>query len=108
MTGSRMLKFPEARSILARRVLELSLIHIFRYRKYQSPVLSAAKAIRLAAALVSLLSLETAILTRFGDDEVFRRLMTASTGAGVCIIVLGISVYMIVRATRKIHTLNTD
>lgn len=86
----------------------VSLIDIVRYRKYQSPVLSAAKAIRLAAALVSLLSLETAMLTRFGDDEVFRRLMTASTGAGVCMIVLGISVYMIVRATKKIHMLNTD
>lgn len=83
----------------------VSIIDIIKFRKYKSPVLSASKAIRFASALVSLLSLETAMLAQYGDDEAFRRLMTGLTGAGVCIIVLAMSVYMIVKANRELHRL---
>lgn len=88
--------------------LTVSIIDIVRYRKYKSPVLSAAKALRFAAALVSLLSLETVMLMQFGNDESFRRLMTALTGAGVFIIVFGMSVYMIIRANREIKRLRSE
>ena len=80
----------------------VSVIDLVKYRKYKNPVLSAAKAIRFAAALVSLLSLETAMLAQFGGDENFRRWMTALTGAGVCAVVLGMSVFMISKANREI------
>lgn len=83
---------------------------LIKYRKYQSPVLSAVKVIRLAAALVSILSLETAMLSQFGDgsDPAFRRLMTAATGAGVCAVIFGLSIYMIVHGTRQLEGLRTD
>ena len=79
--------------------------NVMKFRKYGSPVLSAAKVINLTAALVSMLSLETAMLTRFGatDDEGFRLVMMACTGAGVCMIVLGMAVYMIVHATKRLR-----
>ncbi len=83
----------------------ISIVDIVKYRKYQSPVLSASKAIRLTAALVSLLSLETAMLAQFGEEPQFTVLMTALTGAGVCVAVLAISVYMIVRAGRQIQSI---
>ncbi len=83
--------------------VSVSVIDIVKYRKYESPVISASKAIRFAAALVSLLSLETSMLARYGSDEVFRRVMTASTGTAVCIIVLGMSLYMIVHSNREIR-----
>lgn len=78
--------------------------NVVKFKKYGSPVLSAAKAINLTAAMVSMLSLETAMLTQFGaaDDAGFRRRMTASTGGGVCVIVLGMAVYMIIHATGKL------
>ncbi len=59
--------------------------NVIKFRRYGSPVLSAAKVISLTAALVSMLSLETAMLTQFGaaDDDNFRQIMTAATGAGV-------------------------
>lgn len=85
-----------------------SIVDIVKYRKYKSPVLSASKAIKFAAALVSLLSLETAMLAQFGDDENYRRLMTAFTGAGVCIIVLTMSVIMIVHSTKEIKKMQID
>jgi len=42
-------------------ILTVSIMDLIKYRKYESPVLSAAKAIRFAQALVSLLSLEASI-----------------------------------------------
>lgn len=85
----------------------VSVIDLVRYRKYESPVLSAAKAIRFAAALVSLLSLETAMLARFGSDEHYHLWMTGLTGAGVCLIVLVMSVYMLCRSGREIRIRKT-
>lgn len=85
--------------------LTVSIIDLIKYRKYKSPVMSASKAIRFAAALVSLLSLEASMLVQFGDDESYRRRMLALTGAAVCVIVLSMSVYMIVHATREIKRL---
>lgn len=85
--------------------LTVSVIDIIKYRKYENPILSAAKALRLAQALVSLLSLESAMLVTFGESESFRRIMLSLTGAGVCVMVLAMSVYMIVRATRQIKKL---
>ncbi len=80
----------------------VSIMDIIKYRNYESPVISASKTIRFAAALVALLTLETAMLVQYGEDDAFRQIMTACTGAGVCLMVLGMSVYMIVRASKEI------
>ena len=64
--------------------------------------MSAAKAINLAAALVSMLSLETAMLAQFGGGETFRQLMTASTGGSVCVIVVGMGIYMTDHASKQL------
>lgn len=82
-----------------------AVINVIKFRKYKKPVLSAAKVINLTAALVSMLSLETAMLTQFGaaDDPVFRQIMTASTGAGVSMIVLGMAVFMIANSTKQLR-----
>ena len=89
-------------------ILTVSIIDLVKYRKYKSPVMSSAKAIRFAQALVSLLSLEASMLVQFGDDESYRRLMLALTGAGGCIIVLAMSVYMIIRSVKEIKRLSTS
>ncbi len=75
-----------------------------KYKKYQSPVMSTSKVISLAAALVSMLSLETAMLAQFGSDmdEFSRKLFIALTGAGISVIVIAMSVYMIARASSEI------
>lgn len=79
--------------------------NVVKFRRYGSPVMSAAKVINLTAALVSMLSLETAMLTQFGatDDPMFRKVMTASTGAGISIIVLGMAVFMIGHFTKQLN-----
>lgn len=42
-----------------------AVISVIKYRKHQSPVMSTAKIISLSAALVSMLSLETAMLAQW-------------------------------------------
>lgn len=85
-------------------------VNFIRYRKYNSPVISASKAINFAAAFVSMLSLETAMLTAFGEENspIFRKTMTAGTGAAVCIAILSMSVYMIVHSTKQLHRIEKE
>lgn len=83
-----------------------AIIDLFKYRKYESPVMLTAKVINLAAALVSMLSLETAMLSQFGDENAspyFERIMIAATGGGVSIIVIAMSIYSIISATKAIR-----
>ena len=82
-------------------------VNLVKYRRYQSPVMSAAKAVSLASALVSVFALETAMLSQFGQerDPLFRRIMTSATGAGVCAFILGMAAVMIIHAIRRLKTL---
>lgn len=84
--------------------LTMAIINVIKYRRFSSPILSAAKITSLVAALVSLLSLETAMLAAFGEEnqEKFRQIMTGCTGAAVCTFILAMAVYMIIRATKEI------
>lgn len=88
----------------------IAVINLVKFRKHGSPILSAAKAINLVAAMVSMLSLTTAMLAQFGgnDKADFRRIMTGAVGGGVCVIVLGMAVFMIIRATKKLKTLQIN
>ncbi len=82
-----------------------AVINIVRYRKYNSPVFSASKAISLAAACVSMLTLSSTMLTTFGaaDAVLFRRLMLALIGGAVSVFIITMAIYMIARATRAIR-----
>ncbi len=82
-----------------------AIIDMIKYRKYESPVLSVTKVIKMASALFSMLFLETAMFAQFGKDtsaEV-KRIMIILTGAGISIIVVSMAVYMIVRTTKEIN-----
>lgn len=84
-----------------------AIVNVVKTRRHDSPILSAAKAISLVAAMVSILSLTTAMISTFGgDDMVFRRSMTAAVGGGVCTVVILMAIFMIVRANRQLKLLN--
>ncbi len=87
-----------------------AIISIIKYRKYNSPVYSAAKAISLASASVSMLTLEATMLTTFNDgsiDLTGRRIMLGATGAVVSIFVVVMAIYMIVQSTKKLRALRS-
>lgn len=81
-----------------------AIINIIKYRKYNSPIMSTAKVINLAAALVSMLSLETAMFSQFGAETSpqLQRIMIAATGGGVSVIIVTLAIYMIIRANKEI------
>jgi cytochrome c biogenesis protein CcdA len=87
-----------------------SILSIVRYRKYKSPILSASKAIRLVAALVSMISLETAMLTTFGGEmpEEIRDLFIILAGAAVSAVILTMAFYMILHAGREIKRIRNE
>lgn len=86
-----------------------AVISLFQYRKYGSPLLSASRAVGLVTAMVSMLALETALLSRFGKgDAAFRVLMTNITGGVVCTLVLGMAIYMLMRSTRQLRRLKPE
>lgn len=86
-----------------------AIIEIIRYRKLGSPVMSTAKAVSLASALVSMLNLETAMFASFGGEmsRENQRLMIMLTGAGVSLIIITMSVYHIVRSVKEIRKLRS-
>ncbi|MCH5209065.1 MAG: hypothetical protein J1F04_09275 [Oscillospiraceae bacterium] len=88
----------------------MAVMNVVKFRKHNSPVMSAAKAINLVAAMVSILSLETAMVSQFGgdDDSNFRQIMTGVTGGGVCVIVLGMAIFMIVRSSINLKKIRLD
>lgn len=90
--------------------LTVAIVNMVKYRRYHSPVFSASKAINFAAALVSMLTLETAMLNAFGDEsiEAYRRLMTGLTGLAVCLFVLGLAIFMVVKANRELKKLEIN
>lgn len=83
--------------------MTLAIMNVIKYRRFQSPILSAARVIALVSALVSMISLETAMISAFGEpgNESFRQIMTALSGAGVCVIVLALAIYMIIHSTKE-------
>ena len=86
--------------------LSVAIVGIFKYRRYNSPVFSASKIISLASALVSMLTLESTMLTAFGKETaspLFQKLMLGITGGAVSTAITSLSVYMIIKSTRLLR-----
>lgn len=90
--------------------LTVAIVNLVKYRRYESPVYSASKAISLAAASVSMLTLTSTMLTTFGEgeDPMFHRLMLGTIGGAVSALIIVMAVYMIVHGTHKLKTLQTE
>ena len=88
--------------------LTLAIVNVIRYKKYNSPVLSAAKAISLAAACVSMLTLESTMLISFGKGDMKQetvQLFLALSGGAIFAFIVGMAIYMIVQSNRKLKSL---
>ena len=91
--------------------LTTAIINVIKYRKYNSPVFSASKAISLAAALVSMLTLESTMLTTFGDGTMTvmaQKWMLGATGGAISVLIVATAIYMIVVGTKKLKQLKSE
>lgn len=84
-----------------------AIIDIVKYKKYGSPIMSMSKIIKMAAALVSLLSLETAMFAQFGGDMPLgeQKIMIMATGGGIALIIIAMAIFMIIQTTKEIRSL---
>lgn len=88
--------------------LTFAIINTVKYRKYHSPVYSASKAISLASACVSMLTLESTMLTTFGDQtmsQTGRRILLGLSGGAISVFIIAMAIYMIAEGTKKIKLL---
>lgn len=85
-----------------------AIVNIVKYRKYNSPVYSASKAISFAAACVSMLTLESTMLTTFGEgtmDALGRKLLLGASGGVISVVIVAMAIYMIKSSTKKLKLL---
>lgn len=86
--------------------LTFAIVNTVRYRKYNSPVYSASKAISLASACVSMLTLESTMLTTFGTETLSlteRRIFLGLSGGAISAFIIAMAIYMIAQGTKKIQ-----
>ena len=89
----------------------VAIVNIVKYRKYNSPVFSASKAISFAAACVSMLTLASTMLTTFGDGtmgSIEQKIMLGSIGFAVSAVVVAMAITMIVQGTKKLKNINSE
>lgn len=85
--------------------LTMSIINMVKVRKEKSLLLRTLRNIGYSDSLVSLLSLQTALLEAFGQNAGdFVPLMNALTGAAVCLMVSGLGIYMVQNAKKIMNT----
>ena len=81
-------------------------INVIKYRKNKSPLLASSKCINLTVAMISMISLEVAMVSQFGtNDSEFKMITTSIMGFVACIINTSMSIYMIVRANKKLKNI---
>jgi hypothetical protein len=89
--------------------LTVAIVHVIRYRKYKNPVLSASRAVQFTVALVSMMTLETAMLEAFSEGNVvFDDIMKTLTAIGVYLIALSLSIGMIVLGGRGMKRIRQE
>ena len=82
-----------------------SIFSLIKYRKYQSPLISASKVINVITSFVSLISLEIILIPTFGNGETkFFEIMIMATGGGIALIIIIISFYMIIKSTEWLNS----
>lgn len=80
--------------------MTVSVIHLVKFRRLGSPILSAAKVLNLISAMMSILGLQTAMISRFSENgEQFRMMMNTITGGFVYGVVIAIAVYMLLHSS---------
>lgn len=80
-----------------------AIVNVIQYRKNHSPLLAATKCINLTVAMISMLSLEVAMISQFGANQTeFKMIMTGIMGFAICLINSIMAIYMIIRANKNL------
>lgn len=76
--------------------ITMAVMNLIKYKRRHNPVFSAMKRIGLAKALVSLFTLQVAMLTQFHTDNTISvQFANFATGAAVCASIMALAVFML-------------
>ena len=76
--------------------MALAIANLVKYRRLGSPILSAAKVLNLVSTMMSILGLQTAMISQFDPgNEAFRKTMNTMTGSVVYGVVILIALWML-------------
>ncbi len=79
--------------------MTMSIINVVKANHFDDFTVQALRSVNLADALVSILALQTAMLLQFSDGKGMA-VANAVTGSAVCVLVLTIGIFMIIRGNR--------
>lgn len=85
-----------------------AVISMIKYFHWENAIISAAKNVTLAGAAMSVLMLQTAMNSTFGEIGESSRMMNGITGAVVSVFCIGMSVFMIIWSNHQLHKLNDN
>ena len=88
--------------------ITMSIINIFRSRRQSDFTVHAIRDINLVASMVSVLALQTALLHTFGTPEINASLVNTLTGSVVSVFSVALSVFMIVKGSKKIKEIRNN
>ena len=86
--------------------ITLAVKNLIRRRKEEEPILAAARCLSFAAALMSILALQTALISQFGEDAVnFAHTMNGIAGAVITALLITLSAMMLAKTSKKRYAL---
>ena len=88
--------------------ITISIVNVVRYRKYNSPVYSAQRALNLTKALVAMFALQTAMFASFGVDIGLEQTMNLVFGILVCCAIFAIAVMMVVKSIHELKKISIN
>ena len=75
----------------------MAIINMVKYWHRHNPIFSAVKRIEMAKALVSIFTLQVAMITQFGSNDDFDyRIANGVTGIVVCMLITVMAVFMLI------------
>lgn len=87
---------------------DLTFFNFIRFRKSAGPNRSAVKILSFCMALVSVLSLQTAMFAQFGQSFAHGAAMNISLSCIICLSMIGFAAFMLLKATHSIETLEKE
>ena len=88
--------------------ITISIIALIKAHKQTDLTVRAIRNINLVDALVSILALQTALLTMFSEGEINISIFNTFTGVVVSLLSVGVGIYMIVSANKKMKEIQKE
>ena len=88
--------------------ITMSIIALIKAHKQTDLTVRAIRNINLVDSLVSILALQTALLTMFSEGEINVSIFNTFTGIVVSLLSVGVGIYMIVSANKKMKKIQKE